>query len=307
MIYFILTLPLKMMFYPIKYLFKFLKFLIDIFKELFPKNYYLEQLDNMSGLQFEEASKNILTNNGFYDVKVTKGSGDFGVDILAKNKHKKYAIQCKNYSGNVGVSAIQEAFSGCRHYSCDVAVVFTNSYFTKQAIELAKSIGVELWDRNTLKKMCKKKKIKTSSYNISKENQSSEQLIMEDAKDILNKIDYYNNLISNEKSLYKTVECQMKIYELCKQLEDLDKVTNGKIGLSTSSDQVLFSIKSYIKNYVNEFETQTLYINNKTKEIEEFEKLSFELMSIKNTFPILKEYVDKFTNRLNLYSDNLNH
>lgn len=296
-----------MMFYPLKYSFKFLKFLIDIFKELFPKNYYLEQLDNMSGLQFEQASKNILTNNGFYDVKVTKGSGDFGIDILAKNNHKKYAIQCKNYSGNVGVSAIQESFSGCRHYSCDIPVVFTNSYFTKQAIELAGSIGVELWDRNTLKKMCKKRKTKTSSYNISKKNILNEQSIIEDSKDILNKIDYYNNLISNEKSLYKIVEYQMKIYELCKQLEELDKTTNGKIGLSTSPNQVLFSIKSYIKDYVNEFETKTLYINNDMKEIEEFEKLSLELTSIKNTFPILKEYVTKYIKRLNLYSNNLNH
>ena len=296
-----------MMFYPLKYSFKFLKFLIDIFKELFPKNYYLEQLDNMSGLQFEQASKNILTNNGFYDVKVTKGSGDFGVDILAKNRHKKYAIQCKNYSGNVGESAIQEAFSGCRHYSCDVPVVFTNSYFTKQAIELAESIGVELWDRNTLKKMCKKRRTRTSSYNINKKNISNEQLTVADAKDILNKIDYYNNLISNEKSLYKTVECQMKIYELCKQLEKFDKATNGEIGLSTSPDQVLFLIKSYIKDYVNEFETKTLYINNDIQEIEEFKKLSLELTSIKNTFPILKEYVTKFIKRLNLYSDNLNN
>ena len=83
MIHFILTLPFKMIFYPIKYSFKCFKFIIEVIKDLFPKNYYLEEIDNMSGLQFEKASKNILINNGFYDVKITKSSGDFGVDILA--------------------------------------------------------------------------------------------------------------------------------------------------------------------------------------------------------------------------------
>ena len=59
-------------------------------------------------------------------------------------------IQCKCYSGNVGNSAIQEAFSGKSIYNADIAVVLTNSYFTKQAIEDAQLLRVRLWDREKL-------------------------------------------------------------------------------------------------------------------------------------------------------------
>lgn len=305
MINFILTLPFKMLFYPIKYSLKFIKFLIDLCRELFPKNYYLEQIDNMSGLHFEQASKNILMNNGFYDVKVTQSSGDFGIDVLAKKNHKKYAIQCKKYSNSVGITAVQEVFAGCKHYSCDVPAILTNSYFTNQAIELAKSTGVELWDRDTLKRMCKKRKSKSSSYNFDETSVLNEDSVIKDANEIFDKIDYYNTLINNEKTLYKTVEYQMEIYELCKQLQQMDEENNGKIGLSTSPNQVLYIIKKFIKDYINEHETKILYMNNRYKEIEELEQLFYELISIKNTFPIFKEYVDVFIKRINMYIINL--
>ena len=38
------------------------------------------------------------------------------------------------------------------YYKSDRAMVITNSFFTPNAINLAKKCNVELWDRNTLKK-----------------------------------------------------------------------------------------------------------------------------------------------------------
>lgn len=43
---------------------------------------------------------------------------------------------------------MEEARAGAEYYACDRAVVLTNNYFTKQAIEGASRIGVLLWDRN---------------------------------------------------------------------------------------------------------------------------------------------------------------
>ena len=64
-----------------------------------------------------------------------------------------YAIQCKCYSDNVGNAAVQQAHTGKSLYHKDIAVVMTNRYFTSQAIEEAKALGVKLWDRDKLEEM----------------------------------------------------------------------------------------------------------------------------------------------------------
>ena len=66
-------------------------------------------LDEMEGVEFEQYCAELLRNRGFIDVKLTKASGDFGVDILAEKDGVTYAIQCKRYADPVGVKAVQEA------------------------------------------------------------------------------------------------------------------------------------------------------------------------------------------------------
>ena len=111
--------------------------------------------DGMEGHQFEYYCANILRKNGFTNVAVTQASGDFGVDITAVKDSITYAIQCKSYSGVVGNDAVQEVYSGKAKYKCIVAVVLTNSYFTKSAKETAEFNSVVLWDRDYLDSMIK--------------------------------------------------------------------------------------------------------------------------------------------------------
>lgn len=108
------------------------------------------EIDRMNGHQFEYYCAELLKRNGYRNVKVTPGSGDNGVDILAERDGFSYAIQCKCYSKKLGNKAAQEAFSGCTYYGCDKAVVLTNSYFTEPAKDAARKTGVILWDRDTL-------------------------------------------------------------------------------------------------------------------------------------------------------------
>ncbi len=115
--------------------------------------YTIEQLDAMEGHSFENAVADLLFHNGYRDVKVTQGSGDYGIDILARRKNVKYAIQCKRYKGKVSVKAVQEAGLGADFYHCDAAAVITNSEFTKPAENLAKTTGVRLWGRPFLKEL----------------------------------------------------------------------------------------------------------------------------------------------------------
>lgn len=142
-----------------------------------PNNKYVNvDFDSMTGVQFEQFFANILKDNGYSDVNITKSSGDHGIDILATKDEKRFAIQCKCYSGNVGNKAVQEVFSGRVIYNADVGAVITNRYFTKQAIEDASALGIELWDRNTLLDFIKSANGITKKKEIADKRKINEEL-----------------------------------------------------------------------------------------------------------------------------------
>ena len=104
-------------------------------------------MDEMEGHDFEYYCADILKSRGFLEVEVTKGSGDFGADILAEKDGVTYAIQCKCYDKPIGVKAVQEVYAGRDYYDRMVGVVMTNQYFTQPAVELAQKLNIMLWDR----------------------------------------------------------------------------------------------------------------------------------------------------------------
>ena len=102
--------------------------------------------DDMDGVEFESYCAELLEAKGFENVETTPPSHDFGIDIIADKDGISYAIQCKCYSDNIGIRAIQEAYAGKDYYDSMVAVVMTNQSFTKNAVEFAKKLNVVLWD-----------------------------------------------------------------------------------------------------------------------------------------------------------------
>ena len=113
-------------------------------------DYSFKEIDKMTGIEFEYFVMNLLQKSGYEDVRITKASGDEGVDLTALKKGKKIAIQCKRYKDKITNKAIQEVFSGKHVYKCDEAYVITNSYFTDNAILLAKNHKVKLINRDQL-------------------------------------------------------------------------------------------------------------------------------------------------------------
>ena len=109
-------------------------------------------MDEMEGHDFEYYCSDILADMGFSDIEVTKGSGDFGVDILAEKDGVTYAFQCKCYDKPIGVKAIQEVYAGKDYYDRMVGAVITNQYFTQPAVDMAKKLNVMLWDRDYITK-----------------------------------------------------------------------------------------------------------------------------------------------------------
>lgn len=106
-----------------------------------------------NGFLFESYVADMLKENGFTDVEVTKASGDYGGDVFAVKNGLNYIFQCKYYSQPVGIHAVQEAASARTPYNADRAIVVTNNVFTTAAQQLAKSNGVELWDCSDLARM----------------------------------------------------------------------------------------------------------------------------------------------------------
>ena len=116
-----------------------------------------DDIDGMEGHEFEYFCADLLKKRGFVEVSVTKGSGDYGVDILAEKEGVTYAIQCKCYGEAVGVKAVQEAYAGRDYYDCMVGAVMTNRYFTAPAVQAAKKLKILLWDRGYLDSMMEEK------------------------------------------------------------------------------------------------------------------------------------------------------
>ncbi len=112
-----------------------------------------EHFDTLEGHEFEFYCAELLRKKGFIEVEVTKGSGDYGADILAEKDGVTYAIQCKCYTAPIGVKAIQEAYAGRDYYDRMVGAVLTNQYFTTPAVEAAKKLKILLWDRGYLESM----------------------------------------------------------------------------------------------------------------------------------------------------------
>ncbi|GEM_PF-1293631 len=113
------------------------------------KELQIANIDMMTGIEFEHYLQVLLSHRG-YSVRVTKASGDLGVDLIATGNNDKFAIQAKRYDSKVSRSAISDAVAGMRPYGCNRAMVITNNYFTPDAVKLAQSTGCILIDRDTL-------------------------------------------------------------------------------------------------------------------------------------------------------------
>ena len=105
--------------------------------------------DEMTGIQFEQYCAMVLKrDHGFVRVEFTKTSGDYGGDLVGYNKDgTKWVVQCKRYSGHVGIDAVQEVLGAKSIYDADKMAVMTNNILTTSAKELANKSGVLVMER----------------------------------------------------------------------------------------------------------------------------------------------------------------
>jgi hypothetical protein len=112
-----------------------------------------ENLDELSGVDFEVYLANLLKKLGFEDITGTPTTGDQGADLIAIKDGRKIAIQAKRYKGVVGNGAVQEIVGALKFYRADEGWVITSGTFTQSARALAQANSVRLVDGVSLRKL----------------------------------------------------------------------------------------------------------------------------------------------------------
>jgi len=93
--------------------------------------------------QFEHEIGMLFQKHGF-DVKVTKGSGDQGVDIKLFRGGKKGAVQCKRYKSKVGPSTARDLYGAMMHGKYDFGFIVCPSSFSESTFEFTKNKPITL-------------------------------------------------------------------------------------------------------------------------------------------------------------------
>ena len=88
-----------------------------------------------------------------WKAEATVGSGDQGVDVVAKKKGLILVAQCKKFSKPVPNKAVQEVVAGIKFYKADSGVVIAPNGFTKSAEKLAAANNIQLIHHSEIKNL----------------------------------------------------------------------------------------------------------------------------------------------------------
>ena len=88
----------------------------------------------LNGWEFEEEVAKVFRLNG-YKAKVTKKTGDGGIDIILYKDGLKYLVQCKHYQNPIPASYVRELNGVRLDFGADKLVMVASSGATKQALE----------------------------------------------------------------------------------------------------------------------------------------------------------------------------
>jgi len=102
-----------------------------------------EQMEHLVGRLFEKKG---------YSTNVTKPTGDFGIDVEARNSTEFIGIQVKHWNNDVGFDDVAKTLGVSQKYNKSI-IISTKSGFSNQAWEHQKNNQyiLELWDTNKFK------------------------------------------------------------------------------------------------------------------------------------------------------------
>lgn len=112
-----------------------------------------QKFNSLTGTEFEKLLYRLFQAMD-YKVQLTGKSGDQGGDLVANRNGDRVLIQAKRYSDwSTGNAAVQQVVGAMKYYDCNRAMVVTTSYFTPEAISLAKANKTELISKERLQEL----------------------------------------------------------------------------------------------------------------------------------------------------------
>lgn len=143
---------------------------------------FSEQLNSLSGVDFEHLCATLISGMGF-QVEVTKASGDGGIDIIANSSTPlykgRYIIQCKRYAGTVGEPILRDLYGVVMSERANKGILMTTGTFTRSAIAFAEGKPLELIDISGIQSLIAQTEYKASVV--------SQAISVEEIKVILDK------------------------------------------------------------------------------------------------------------------------
>ena len=106
-------------------------------------------VDAMTERQFEVLLEHLFANKG-YRVARIGGRGEIGADLLLHDADGRIIVQARRWTGLVRHDSVQQAVAAMARFGVARALVVTSSDYSEQAVSVANSNGVTLWNRATL-------------------------------------------------------------------------------------------------------------------------------------------------------------
>lgn len=105
----------------------------------------------LTGAEFESLVKTLLEKENYIDILNTGGSGDLGVDLLAKKIDENgdflcCLFQCKRWASNVGSEPMQRLVAERLRRNADVAICITTSNYTLDGQKIANEQNIGAWN-----------------------------------------------------------------------------------------------------------------------------------------------------------------
>ncbi len=110
----------------------------------------IKDIINLSPNDFEMLISNLVEEQGYKVNRFAPGE-DIGIDIVARDEEESIAIQVKKYiNRKVNLSMVYHTYGAAAYYDCAKSIIATLGELTPKAMEAAKKLNVEVWDKNTL-------------------------------------------------------------------------------------------------------------------------------------------------------------
>lgn len=110
----------------------------------------IDDLFNLTPVQFEQWVKNNIFKKEGWDVEETKITGDGGIDLILKRNDEHSIAQCKRFKSTVGEPLLRDFYGAMTSEGVSRGYFVTTGVFTLQAQKFAEDKPIVLIDRRVL-------------------------------------------------------------------------------------------------------------------------------------------------------------